>query len=121
MRLIIASHDDLERVGQLASEFNRPEVHEVRVTLSWLDRDERHRVARSLEAYLNDCSSAWGIPALLVALGWCFYWLPWSAAPLSAAAVTVVVSALVAIVTRAAGVAWCRWRVKAILRRVAQR
>lgn len=121
MRLIIGSHDDLERVGQLISEFNRPEVHEVRVDLSWLDNDERRRVARSLEAHFNDCGRVWAIPALLVAVGWCFYWLPWSSAPLSAAAVTVVVSALVAIAARAAGIAWCRWRIKAILRRVAER
>lgn len=118
MRLVIAHAEDLEQAERLVSWFGRPGLDEVRATLSWLDREQQERIAQTLETQIDNCGYAWGIPALLMALGWCFYWLPWSVAPARAAVVTVALSSVTALAARTAGVAWCRWRVKVLLRRV---
>jgi hypothetical protein len=122
MRLIIAGNGDVEHAGRLATWLNRPAVDQVVVSVPWLEVAERHRLARTLEMHFNDGGYAFGVPAFVAALAWCFYTGSWSSDAASlpaAAAYTVAVSVASAMGGKLAGLAWSRWRLRTLLRHIA--
>lgn len=119
MRLVLHGRSDLERTARLATWLSRPAVDDVSVTLPWLTEDERHRAARAIRRYFNDCGCLAGAPAFVIALAWCLAANPWPAGPAwSAAGYTLLASVGAALAGKGAGLFWSRWRLRVLIRRI---
>lgn len=119
MRLVLDGRSDLERTERLATWLSRPAVDDVCVTLPWLDEDERHRVARAIQTYFNDCGCLVGAPAFVLALAWCLHASPWpDGSAWAAAGYTLLASVGAALAGKGAGLLWSRWRLRVLLRRM---